>query len=230
MLELVAPPKWIGETLRYRTRAREKRSFATVLDAAEVFPDGGTATVRFEKKEDASVALSVAMEMRNGHAEDRVEHGPDMRLRRLERRVVEKSDARSRHEIIEFGSNTHVIPKCTYVDTSTPFVLSGQPFDGKRRSMYLWICDRFVAKVYYESHGHHKADVPAGRIDTTEVLLYPDLNDWVKLPSIITKLSKPFLPKYHMWYEREAPHRLVRFEGPLGPPGAPEIVIELEKR
>ena len=49
MLELVAPPKWIGETLRYRTRARAKRAFATVLDAAEVFPDGGTATVRFEK-------------------------------------------------------------------------------------------------------------------------------------------------------------------------------------
>lgn len=28
-------------------------------------------------------------------------------------------------------------------------------------------------------------------------------------------------------YEAEAPHRLVRFEGPYGPPGAPEIVLEL---
>ncbi|MBS2017937.1 MAG: hypothetical protein JST00_33990 [Deltaproteobacteria bacterium] len=230
MLELVAPPKWIGDTLRYRTRARQKRSFATVLDAAEVFPDGGTATVRFEKA-GSNVALSVAMEMKNGHAEDRIEHDAEMRLRRLERHVTEPNEAKSRHEIIEFASPTHVIPACTYVDTSTPFVLSGQPFDGKQRSMYLWICDRFVARVYYESQDHHaKIDVPAGRIDTTEVLLYPDLNDWVKLPSIITKLSKPFLPKYHMWYERDAPHRLVRFEGPLGPPGAPEIVIELAAR
>jgi hypothetical protein len=49
----------------------------------------------------------------------------------------------------------------------------------------------------------------------------------VKMPSILNKLAKPFLPKYHMWYEAKAPHRLLRFEGPYGPPGAPEIVLEL---
>jgi hypothetical protein len=30
-----------------------------------------------------------------------------------------------------------------------------------------------------------------------------------------------------MFFERAAPHRLVRFEGSFGPPGAPEMIIEL---
>ncbi len=226
MLSPVRPPAWMDETLEFRTRAREKRSFHTVLDANDVFPDEGTTRVRFDAEE-GGIQLVSEIEMRRGRAEERVAHGPEMDLKRLERRIFAEDGSPSRVEEIHFASPTHKIPACTYVDTSTPFVLSGTPFDGQRRSIYLWICDRFVAKVYYESRGHHVTTVPAGRFDTIEVLLYPDMNDWVRLPSIVTKLSKPFLPKYHMLYERSAPHRLVRFEGPLGPPGAPEIVVEL---
>ena len=134
----------------------------------------------------------------------------------------------SRSEVVDFGAETHPLPACTYVDVSAPFVLGSQPFDGKSRAMYAWICDRFVAKVYYESRGKKTLEVPAGRFDTYEVVMSPDLNDWVQLPGIITKLSKPFIPKYHMWYETAAPHRPILFEGPHGPPGAPEVVLELE--
>jgi hypothetical protein len=57
--------------------------------------------------------------------------------------------------------------------------------------------------------------------------MYPDLNDWVPLGAVLTRLAKPLLPKYHMWYERKSPYKLARFEGPYGPPGAPELVLEL---
>jgi hypothetical protein len=30
-----------------------------------------------------------------------------------------------------------------------------------------------------------------------------------------------------MWFEEAAPYRCLRFEGPYGPPGAPEVVLEL---
>ena len=58
--------------------------------------------------------------------------------------------------------------------------------------------------------------------------MYPDLNDWVPLGSMLTTLAKPLLPKYHMWFEEAAPHRVIRFEGAYGPPGAPELILELE--
>jgi hypothetical protein len=44
---------------------------------------------------------------------------------------------------------------------------------------------------------------------------------------VITKLAKPLLPRYDMWFETVPPYRVARFEGPFGPPGAPEIVLEL---
>ena len=119
------------------------------------------------------------------------------------------------------------------METLLPFLLRGIPLDGQRRSLYAWICDRFVAKVYYEvAHRERSISVPGGRFDAHEVVMYPDLNDWVKLGSVLTRLAKPFLPKYHMWFApgplgHKGAHTLVRFEGPYGPPGAPEIVLEL---
>ena len=47
--------------------------------------------------------------------------------------------------------------------------------------------------------------------------------------AMVTRLVKPFVPKYRMWYARQAPNRLVRFEGPYGPPGAPEVVLEIAR-
>ncbi len=139
-----------------------------MLDAADLFTDGGITSATWTKENDTYV-LDVGLEMRRGRATERVEHSAAMGLLRLERRIYGEADARSREEIIEFASATHRLPDHTYVDTSAPFVLGTMPFDGKARSMYLWICDRFVAKVYYESHGNHSVTVPAGRFETTEV-------------------------------------------------------------
>jgi hypothetical protein len=226
MLMSLAPPMWVGQTLRYRTRPRPKRAFHTVLDAQEMLGDASAATAMLDAS-NGSVSLRVAIEMRHGRMEDVVVHDRAMRIRRLERRVAGVDGRASREEIVDFTSPTHAIPPHTYVDVSAPFLLGANPFDGRSRAIYTWICDRFIAKVYYESRARTTIEVPAGRFATHEVVMYPDLDDWVPMPAIITKLSKPFLPKYHMWYEAASPHRLVRFEGPHGPPGAPEIVLEL---
>lgn len=227
MLVPLPVPAWAGQSLRYRASARSKRSFNTILDASELLSDGSVATVSLERSADGGANLTVEVPLRNGHIVDRVEHGPGLVTNRLERRVMTKAGVESRVEVADFRSSTHSLPQCTYVEVSAPFLLGAHPFDGKRRSLYAWICDRFVAKVYYESRGTEKKTVPAGTFLAREVIMYPDLNDWVRLPAIITTLSKPFVPKYHMWYEDAAPHRLVMFEGPYGPPGAPEIVMEL---
>jgi hypothetical protein len=86
-----------------------------------------------------------------------------------------------------------------------------------------------VAKVYYEVGKAVALELPAGRFEAIEAVMYPDLNDWVSLGTVITSMAKPLLPKYRMWFEKAPPHRVVKFEGPYGPPGAPEIVLELAK-
>ena len=59
--------------------------------------------------------------------------------------------------------------------------------------------------------------------------MYPDLNDWISLGSVVTRLARPLLPHYDMWFEPFAPYRVLRYEGPYGPPVAPEIVLELRE-
>ena len=62
-----------------------------------------------------------------------------------------------------------------------------------------------------------------------KLLVEDDQSKPEEVGTIVTKLIKPFLPKYHMWFAPSAsgPHTLVRFEGSYGRPGAPEIVLEL---
>lgn len=232
MLIPLKRPGWTGETLRFRTEPRKKRSFNTVLDAAELLPSSGETVVHaFDHEGDLVIELALALA--NGGIKERVAHAPakgesGLRLRRLERRIFDAKGALSREETADFDATTHSLPACTYVDVSTPFLLGSGPFEPKPRSLYTWICDRFVAKVYYETRGQTHVEARGRSESALEVIMYPDLNDWVSLPSIITKLSKPFVPKYHMFYEPKPPHRLLRFEGPLGPPGAPEVVMTLE--
>jgi hypothetical protein len=119
------------------------------------------------------------------------------------------------------------LPQAIYPEVALPFLLAWLPLDGQRRSLYAWINDRFIAKVYIEVEKARASVSIGGRShEAVELMMYPDLNDWVPMGALLTKLAKPFLPKYHMWYERSAPHRLIRFEGPYGPPGAPELVLE----
>ena len=59
------------------------------------------------------------------------------------------------------------------------------------------------------------------------MVMFPDINDWIHLGKVITRMIRPFVPKYRVWYAPEPPFHMLRFEGPYGPPGAPEVILEL---
>jgi len=216
-----------AEVARYSVRPREHRAFHTALDASDLFTSKEPATVEWAARE-----LSVRMPVASGNFEERCtfDLSPSLRPATFERSLRD-GDKLLRQERADFAASTvPKLPQATYPETMLPFLLRAHPLDGERRAIYAWICDRFVAKVYYEVHKHRvDVRVPAGKFETTEVVMYPDINDWVKLGGVVTKLIKPFLPKYHMWFSQRASgrHELVRFEGSYGPPGAPEIVLEL---
>ena len=68
----------------------------------------------------------------------------------------------------DFASIVPKLPEATYPETMLPFLLRAHPLDSQRRSLYAWICDRFVAKVYYEVHKKRvDVRVPAGKFEAT---------------------------------------------------------------
>lgn len=146
---------------------------------------------------------------------------------RLVRTLDDHAGRQVRREEIDFLDDTFPLPEGTYPEVLLPFLLNLPPFDGKTRAVFAWITDRFLARVRFYSTGRRVLQLRSGAAEAVEVLMYPNLNDWIRLGSVITRLIRPFIPKYRMWYTPGPPHRLLRFEGPYGPPGAPEIVLEL---
>lgn len=232
-LPLKSPAADGTEVASYVATPRSKRSFNTILDAKELFDAGARSRVTTTVAREGDVRrvqIKADHALRGGSVHETFEllAGEHLASQSLERIVLDASGAKSREERIDFTRGPLRLPDATYPEVMLPFVLRWQPFDGKRRALLAWIVDRFVARVYCEGRGRATVEVPAGRFETVEMMMYPDLNDWVSLGRVLTALAKPLLPKYRMWFEAAAPHRLVRFEGPYGPPGAPEIVLELE--
>jgi hypothetical protein len=114
----------------------------------------------------------------------------------------------------------------TYPEVLLPLML-GWPSPQRTRALYSWINDRFVSRVYVETKGETTVQLPGGAQRAIELVLYPDLNDFVRVGSTLARLAKPMMPQYHLWFEPGAPNRILRFEGPYGPPGAPELIMEL---
>jgi len=225
---------WYEEALRYRIRARPKPKFKTVLDATRLFGGGGGAcrvSTRLRRGADRGLDYELTIEHTLGqlrirdHLTCRDEGG--LRAARLTR-TQSADGAETRRQIADFDLPGLPLPRATYPDVLLPFVMRGQPLDGVTRAAYGWTSDSFVSRVYYESRQAMTIQVPAGRFRVREVWMYPDLNDWIPMGGVLTKLSKPLLPRYTMWYEEAAPHRVIRYEGAYGPPGAPELVLELE--
>ena len=218
-----------SEVARFSVRPRENRAFHTSLDASDLFTSKDPATITWVR-DGATGKLEVHMPVASGKFDEQCTFDTTPHLRpAMFERSLRADDRVMRHEKADFASIVPKLPRATYPETMLPFLLRGHPLDSERRSLYAWICDRFVAKVYYEVHKKRAlVQVPAGKFEATEVVMYPDINDWVHLGGIITKMIKPFLPKYHMWFVQRPTglHELVRFEGPYGPPGAPEIVLE----
>jgi len=231
-VRLPHPPTGFAGTTYYVVRPREKRSFKTILDAKELYATAGGASsvVRFSADGD-QVALSMYHSIVSGSIVEeirctRVPGG--LVARSLIRQGTIDGVDRRREEVHGFQHRGLGFPETTYPEVCLPFMLGWLPLDGERRSLYAWINDRFVARMYVEAKPRPvPVELPGRQLDAIEAIMYPDLNDWVPLGGMLTKLAKPFLPKYRMWYEPAAPHRLLRFEGPYGPPGAPELVLEI---
>jgi hypothetical protein len=228
-----APPADFEGTQRYTIRPREKRSFHTVLDArkmlAHAVSSGAQSEVTYGR-DSGDVVVTMKHPIADGHLKEVVRlvaKGPGLIARSLSREVFDASGTVVRNEQVpDFRHDELGLPESTYPEVALPFLLGWMPFDGQRRSVYAWINDRFIAKVYIEIEGRPSISLGGTTYDTIEIIMYPDLNDWIHLGAMLTRLVKPFSPKYRMWYTRQAPHRLVRFEGPYGPPGAPEVILE----
>ena len=228
---LPPPPAGYLTSSSYVLTPRTKRAFHTVLDAANILDlaGNGRSTVTFAPSGDG-FSLALEHPLKTGRITESLHCHVDqsnVRGGAFRRELFDHTDTRVRLEEADHKSNTLGLPPNLYPEVALPFMLGWLPYDKKARSFHAWINDRFVARVYVEQGKTSTLRVPAGQLEVLDVEMYPDLDDWVNVGATVAKLMRPLVPKYRMSYETKAPFRLVRFEGPYGPPGAPEVVLEL---
>lgn len=227
---LPLPPPGFDITSQYRLKPRPKRAFHTILDANKLLVPGSKGSLTFRNLDGERVELATRYEVSAGTIEESFVMRKTPAGLESEHLVRSMRDAEGRHarkEDVHFDVNLGVAPN-TYPEVLLPLML-GWPSPQRTRAFYSWINDRFVSRVYVETKGKTTVDLPGGSRKATELVLYPDLNDFVRVGSTVARLAKPLMPQYHLWFEPESPNRVLRFEGPYGPPGAPELIMELDE-
>ena len=112
----------------------------------------------------------------------------------------------------------------------------GMPFDAFLRALsspsvgatgvaYTQITPYEVVALDVWVAGVESVRVPAGEFSALKVVMRTDARS-VGMPGFIATMVEPFLPKNIMYYQAEAPHRELKFEGVMDQ-GAPRIVVEL---
>ncbi len=225
---LPLPPRGFDVTTEYRLKPRPKRAFNTILDANRLLVPGSKGSLAFRSVGDGHIELATRYEIASGAIEEaflmrRTSRG--LESERLQRRMYDIDGETRRTEDVQFGIDLGLAPN-TYPEVLLPLML-GWPAPQRTRAFYSWINDRMVSRVYVETKGNTTVELPGGTRAALELVLYPDLNDFVRVGGTVARLAKPLMPQYHLWVETEAPNRVLRFEGPYGPPGAPELIMEL---
>ncbi len=239
--ELFSPPNlsdgetgddgWTVESLNYVVKPRPKSQFKTILDSKVIFGHAGRDSELRTRTRDGVAEFEVTHTLDGFTLEERLSCGTQGGLQphKLERYTKDPTGEIIQGETIDYEKSPMQFPTGTYPEVMLPFLMRWVPRDGKTRAAYAYTNDRFVARVYYERRKRTTITTPAGRFEADEVWMYPDLNDWIAMGGLLTKLAKPLLPRYNIWFETRAPHRVVRFEGPYGPPGAPEVLLDLDR-
>jgi hypothetical protein len=104
------------------------------------------------------------------------------------------------------------------VDVSTlRYFFRGYPFgkSGKVKLQFYGEKNKLRSPIIAEYKKRETVRVNQGEIDC------------YKFEFGIESFWQKFFPKTTMWYSVASPHYLVRYEGPGGPPGSPERIVEL---
>jgi len=99
----------------------------------------------------------------------------------------------------------------------------------EKLSFYLWVTPTQIYRMNFDDIKEETIKVPAGKIPCYYGMMRPDIRTILPIGNLLAKLLRPFVPKYHFWFSREASHPLVKFEGVLGGAGAARHTIELTR-
>lgn len=128
---------------------------------------------------------------------------------------------------------TRPLPPNTYPpEASLGYVLGvlGLGRRVERTNINLILMGSSIVELNVWTDGREPINVPAGGFDTYRVRMQVTGESlFPNLPSFVRQFASFFIPTQTVWLTTEPPQRLVKFTGQIGPPGSPNLLIELKE-
>ena len=133
-----------------------------------------------------------------------------------------------RHSI-QFDNPSWDFPKDMYPIEWVSLVIRKNIVEPQKEegTFHIWLSDFTVFRMKLKLLGKKNIQGPLGNMACYEVKMEPDIRSILSIGDFFAMLLQPLMPNFYFWFREEEPYPLVRFEGPLGPPGSPKGVMEV---
>ncbi len=132
------------------------------------------------------------------------------------------------HYSVDFEKMSSLFPHDTYTSEVFSLVMRGLDFEKKPKlRFHWWGSERSVVPLYTKIKKPKDITVKAGTFTCYRVETWADLSEFARIGNFLMKLASPFLPVYVNYFDVKPPHNFIAFEGPIGPPGSPEVFFEM---
>src|SRR5262249_28305784 len=126
---------------------------------------------------------------------------------------------------------TQPFPADTYpLEAPLGYVLTRLGLDTyKTASFHFVLLDTFP-RVDLWNDGTETIQVPAGTFECHRVRMRADPQTlFPRLPGLLRPFLSFFVPTYTLWLTTSTPQLIVKYVGQIGPPGSPELRIQLTR-
>lgn len=98
----------------------------------------------------------------------------------------------------------------------------------ERASFYFVLMTTSLLQMDLWVDGRERLHVPAGEFDSYRIRMRVNPESiFPNLPGFLQPFVRFFIPTQTLWLTASAPQRLVKFTGQMGPPGSPQLLIQL---
>ncbi len=156
--------------------------------------------------------------------------GDRLRQTRLVREITKFSGEKALTYELNFDNLSKAYPEDTYALEVRTFLFRGLDMTRKSKFRYnWWTSEKAVVPWYIKPKSIRKIAVPAGTFNCYEIEMYIDIAGFVNRGGYLNKIVNPFMPDFSMYFDVTPPHHFVHYKGPIGPPGSPEVNLDLIK-
>ena len=147
------------------------------------------------------------------------------------REIIKFSGEKVIYHDVDFEGLGETIPEDSYTAEVMTFLFKGLTMTPKSKfSYHWWASDRSVFRMRLKVKKPKEITTSTGTYRFCPIELSPpNIAEFLNKGDYLNTIINPFLPDTIMYFDANPPHHFIYYKGSFGPPGSPEVNLELVK-